>query len=140
MKPVFIDTAAFIALANAADQYHQEAVACLATLRATRAPLVTTNFILDEVYTRLQRRGGLKIAITFGEKIQASRQIRIHTVEKSLEKLAWEIFRHDTGHAFSYTDCTSFAFMRRRKICKSFTFDRDFVNFGWTVVPGKVWN
>lgn len=132
-----MDTAAFIALANSADQYHQEAVACFTELRATRVSLITTNFVLDEVYTRLQRRTGLKIAITFGEKIQASRQIRIHTIERSLEKSAWEIFKHDLGHTFSYTDCTSFALMRRKKIREAFTFDQDFTAFGWTVIPTK---
>lgn len=130
-----MDTAAFIALANSADQYHQAAMVCFTGLRAARTPMVTTNFVLDEVYTRLQRRGGLKIAISFGEKIQASRQIRIHTVERSLEKLAWEIFKHDLGHSFSYTDCISFALMRRKKISQAFTFDRDFAAFGWTMLP-----
>lgn len=138
MRQVFVDTAAFLALANSADQYHQEAVACLARLRATQIRLITTNFVLDEVYTRLQRCAGLKVAITFGEKIQASRQIRVHTVEKSLEKAAWEIFKHDLGHSFSYTDCTSFAFMRRKKIREAFTFDQDFTRFGWTAVPVKL--
>lgn len=135
-KKVFVDTGAFLALANSADQYHETAVRCLGMLRASRAFLVTTNFILDETYTRLHRKAGLKVAIAFGEKVQSSRELKIYTVERSLEKLAWQIFKHDQAHSFSYTDCTSFALMRRRKVREAFSFDDDFTSFGWTVHPG----
>lgn len=132
---VFIDTGAFLALANPADQYHEAAVRCFENLQVSGTRFVTTNFILDETYTRIQRKAGLKVAIAFGEQIQSDRQLKVYAVERTLEKLAWEIFRHDLGHSFSYTDCTSFALMRRRKIREAFAFDTDFASFGWRVHP-----
>jgi predicted nucleic acid-binding protein len=75
------------------------------------------------------------IGIAFGDKIQSDRKLKIYTVEKTLEKLAWEIFKHEQDHSFSYTDCTSFALMRRRKIREAFAFDEDFARFGWIVHP-----
>lgn len=134
-RKVFVDTGAFLALTNAADQYHDAAVRCFEGLQASRTLFVTTNFVLDETYTRLQRRAGLGVAITVGERLQSDRKLKIYTVEKTLEKLAWEIFKHDHHHSFSYTDCTSFALMRRRKIREAFTFDTDFASFGWIVHP-----
>lgn len=136
MIKVFVDTGAFLALANPADQYHQAAVRCFESLQGSGVLFITTNFILDETYTRIQRKAGIKIAVQFGERIQSDRQLKIYIVEKTLEKLAWEIFKHDRGHSFSYTDCTSFALMRRRKIREAFAFDKDFSSFGWVVHPG----
>lgn len=134
-KTIFIDTGAFLALANLADQYHEAAVRCFETLRASSVLFVTTNFVLDETYTRLKKKAGLRVAVAFGEKIKSSRQIRIFSVEGTLEKMAWEIFQRYSDQPFSYTDCTSFALMRRRKIREAFTFDKDFSIFGSVVYP-----
>jgi len=139
IKKVFVDTGAFLALANPADRHHDAAVRCFGVLKASGTLFITTNFVLDETYTRLQRKAGLRVAITVGERIRADRKLKIFTVEGTLEKLAWEIFKHDQGHSFSYTDCTSFALMRRRKIAEAFAFDADFASFGWIVHPAETY-
>ena len=36
----------------------------------------------------------------------------------------------------SFTDCTSFALMRERKLLEAFTFDSDFKRAGFVVLPG----
>lgn len=135
IKRMFVDTGAFLALANPADQYHEEAVRTFAHLQLGKTVFITTNFVLDETYTRIQRKAGLKVAIEFGRRLQEDRDLTILTIEKSLEKLAWDIFSHDLQHGFSYTDCTSFALMRRKKMSEAFTFDKHFKAFGWRVYP-----
>ena len=62
----FMDTGAFIAVTDRSDQYHQRAGAHFKELLQSRHPILTTNFILDETYTRLKRRLGSNAAITFG--------------------------------------------------------------------------
>ena len=134
-KKVFVDTGAFLALTNRADQHHQNALNCLGNLQIQRVVFVTSNFILDETYTRLRSKAGLNAAIRFGEEIQLNRQLKIVTVEKSLETIAWEIFKKYHEQYFSYTDCTSFAIMKRKKLKEAFSFDKDFKIFGWTTHP-----
>ena len=134
-RTIFVDTGAFIALANQSDQYHQAARDCLEGLAATGVLFVTSNFVLDEAYTRIRRKAGLKAAVAFGENIRSSRKFKVVTVESSLEQKAWEIFKKYSDHPFSYTDCTSFALLLKKKIKETFAFDQDFKIFGFNVLP-----
>lgn len=134
-RRVFVDTSAFVALANAGDQYHQAAVSCMHMLQGSKALLITSNFILDETYTRLRRRGGIKIAVAFGDNVRTSRQLKVLTIDRSADERAWAIFTKYADHDFSYTDCTSFALMRAKKITEAFAFDADFRVMGFTVLP-----
>ncbi len=136
-KKIFVDTGAFIALANTADQYHLLAKNSFYDLQRPDIILLTSNFILDEAYTRLCRKAGPKVAITFGEKVQASLSLKIVSIDRSIEKKAWEIFKKYWDQSFSYTDCTSFALMRAHKIVDAFAFDKDFSIFGFSLIPGK---
>ena len=82
----FVDTGAFIAITDKSDQYHLMAVAHFGELLEVRKPLLTTNFILDETYTRLKRSLGADAVITFGESIRMSDQIEILTINEDIEK------------------------------------------------------
>lgn len=133
-RNIFVDTGAFLALANAGDQYHKTATECLASMAGVRQ-WVTTNFVLDETYTRIRRKVGPKVAVAFGEKIRSDSSVKIVTIEKKLEEKAWEIFKRYTDHPFSYTDCTSFALMLDQKITEAFAFDKDFKILGFSLLP-----
>ena len=131
----FVDTGAFIAVTDRSDQYHQRAAAHFRKLLQSRHPILTTNFILDETYTRLKRRLGPDAAITFGIAIKKSDQVEIQTVGEKVEKRAWEIFKKYRDQDFSYTDCTSFAVMKMEKMKTAFAFDTHFRIFGFHTVP-----
>jgi predicted nucleic acid-binding protein len=131
----FVDTGAFIAVTDKSDQYHSIAIAHFGELLGVREPLLTTNFILDETYTRLKRRLGSHAAITFGDTIRKSDQIEIITVNEEIEKQAWKIFKKYHDHAFSYTDCTSFAVMKMKKLKMAFAFNGHFNIFGFNTIP-----
>ena len=130
-----MDTGAFIALANGSDQYHAAAKNCLQELTAAKRELVTSNFVLDETYTRIRRKAGVKTAVTFGEQVQTNRALRIITIDRAVEKRAWETFKKFADQTFSYTDCTSFALMKGKKIDTAFSFDKDFRIMGFQVIP-----
>ena len=132
---VFVDSGAFIALANEADQCHAAAKNCLQELSALKPQLFTSNFVLDETYTRIRRKAGLQSALAFGERVQSNRELKIVTVDARTEKWAWEVFKKYTDQPFSYTDCTSFALMQIKGISEAFTFDKDFRIFGFRVLP-----
>ena len=68
---IFIDTSAFLALENRKDHYHQSALMFRDSLLESKQPLVTSGYVLDESYTIIRLRAGHKIAVRFGEMIQA---------------------------------------------------------------------
>jgi predicted nucleic acid-binding protein len=131
----FVDTGAFIAITDRSDQYHRRAVTYFQELLESRHAMLTTNFILDETYTRLKRRLGADAAITFGEAIKKSDQVEILTIDEEIERKAWEIFVKFRDQDFSYTDCTSFAVMQMNRAKTAFAFDAHFKIFGFNIVP-----
>jgi predicted nucleic acid-binding protein len=63
--PVFVDTGAYYALADVQDPDHAEAVRLLQQIVRLRYALVTSNFVISEVYTLLRQRLGWEAAIHY---------------------------------------------------------------------------
>jgi predicted nucleic acid-binding protein len=69
--PVFVDTGAHYALADAQDPDHAEAVRLLQQIVRLRYALVTSNFVISEVYTLLRQRLGWEVAIHYVEELRS---------------------------------------------------------------------
>ncbi len=54
---------------------------------------------------------------------------------KEIFELAWELFETYEDKKLSFTDCTSFAIMKKRSIEKVFTFDEDCGDMGFFPMP-----
>ena len=132
MKRLFVDTGAWYALVDKKDPDHKDAAAFI---KANSIPLITTNFIFDETVTLLRRRLGWKITGKFGKKLKSSGFVSLSVVNNDDEEEAWKIFLKYRDKDFSYTDCTSFAFMKRHKLDKVFSFDVHFKTMKFHVVP-----
>lgn len=131
MKLVFVDTNAWIALNSKRDQLHDQAVAINKKLLQTGHRYLTTNFVLDEVYTGLLMKVGHWAAIDFGEKIRGARTVQIIHITETLEEEAWKLFKQHFEKEFSFTDCTSFIVMQQLKLTESFTSDHHFTQMGF---------
>lgn len=131
MKLVFVDTNAWIALNSKRDQLHDQAVAINKKLLQTGHRYLTTNFVLDEVYTGLLMKVGHWAAIDFGEKIRGARTVQIIHITETLEEEAWKLFKQHFDKEFSFTDCTSFIVMQQLKLTESFTNDHHFTQMGF---------
>ena len=127
---IFVDTSAFLALENRKDQYHQSALMFRDSLLKSKESLITSDYVLDESYTIIRLRAGHKIAVRFGEMIQATALIEIRYLTKETLQEAWDIFKSFSDKEFSFTDCTSFALMQSLQIRVAFTFDEHFNQFG----------
>ncbi|XGV97027.1 MAG: hypothetical protein ACAF41_30435 [Leptolyngbya sp. BL-A-14] len=68
MNPLFVDTSAWAAIADASDDQHQAAVAYQVKI-AGRYRLVITNYILDELYTLLLMNVGYAQTINFKHRL-----------------------------------------------------------------------
>ena len=130
MRRIFVDTSFFYAYAD--DPHHSEAVKFL---KNSPAPLVTTNFVFDELVTILRYNFGHHVAVLYGESLRKSRLVTIVRVTPEDEDSAWEIFSRFSDQKFSFTDCTSFALMRRLGITEAAAFDIHFDVAGFLRLP-----
>jgi uncharacterized protein len=77
-----------------------------------------------------------EIAVEMAELIMHNPLITLHRVGVDDEDSALKILKDFTDKDFSYTDATSFAFMKRLGIETAFAFDDHFVQYGkFIVVP-----
>ena len=127
---IFVDTSAFVALFDKNDQYHREATAYFESLISDSIQLHTSNYVVDETITRIRIQDGHKSAMEFGKHFFISKIFYNHYINQELEKDAFTLFGKYSDKELSFTDCTSFALMKKLGIKKAFTFDDDFVKVG----------
>jgi predicted nucleic acid-binding protein len=135
---VLVDTSAFFALQNAGNPREHAATRTAAErLEADRAVLVTTDYVLDETYTLLRSAMGHGHAVRFGREVKRG-GIEIAQVDPEIQEEAWRIFERYADKDFSFTDCTSFAVMRRARLRLALTLDHHFRQFGFDTSPPLV--
>jgi predicted nucleic acid-binding protein len=132
---VFVDTGPFLARYLAKDGHHEKALAIWDSLKGT--PLFTSNHVLDETATLIGRRAGHGFAAERIENIYASPDIEVLRSTESDEMEAMRWFRKFADQGVSFTDCISFALMKRRDIAVAFTFDEHFSQAGFRVSRGR---
>lgn len=134
MKQVFVDSSFFYALLVETDQFHSEALTIFHVFKQDQTDLVVTNFILDETYTLLRARKGLPKALQLRDIIESSDiHLSLVRVTKEDEDMVWNWFEKDWRH-LSYTDCVSFAVMKRLDLSDVATFDSHFAKAGFHIV------
>lgn len=128
---LFVDTSAWIALANGAEASHETVSAAL---RAPGVRLVTSTFVFDETTTLCRLRLGHAVAVRVGEVLRGDGVDLVHVTPDDLAT-AWDLFKARSDQAYSFTDCTSFVVMRRLRLDTAAALDADFVREGFRVVP-----
>jgi predicted nucleic acid-binding protein len=128
---VFVDTSAFLAIENHRDARHEEALALRRRVVEAGRLLVTSDYVLDESYTIIRHRAGHRVAVDFGEGVRISRGVRIEYVTLEVIEQGWAIFKRFADKEFSFTDCTSFALMRKLGLREALAFDGHFAQAGF---------
>ncbi len=132
---IFVDTGAWVALADEDDIHHKDAASIFPSLLKTHKGLITSNLVVAESYILMLKGLGHGAAINFLERINSSPRIaRIYSTS-DIESNAEEILRKYQDQDFSYTDAVSFAIMKMQRLKKSFSFDRHFQTMGFVRVP-----
>ena len=132
---IFIDTGAFLARYIERDQHHATAQRAWPELGGSRQKAFTSNFVLDETLTLLARRISYSFAAERAAFIWASDALTILRPEESDELAALDLFRKYADQKVSFTDCISFALMKRHRLRRVFTFDRHFQAAGFEAWP-----
>ncbi len=126
----FVDTSAFFAMMNAADDNHSVARAIWVELRERGSQLVTSNYVIVETITLLARRNGFQAVRDFQSLFVPILHAiwiyeRLH--ERAIAALLTSGIRD-----LSLVDCTSFEVMRERSLDTAFAFDAHFTHQGFT--------
>jgi len=134
-ESIFVDTGAWVALADEDDSHHKNAASIFPSLLKTYKGLITSNLVIAESYILILKGLGHNAAIDFLDKINSSpRIIRIYSTS-DLEREAEETLKKYLDQDFSYTDAVSFAIIKRQKIKQAFSFDKHFQTMGFVRVP-----
>lgn len=139
MRRVFVDTSAFIACTDQADQFNKDALDLLKRLLDSQLPQVTTNYVLAEACTRLRRKLGHQATVKFGDgirKLIADGELSVIYADAALDDAAWAIFKRYADQDFSFVDCTSFAWLRQNPQAEVFAFDEHFTWMGFAPLRG----
>ena len=132
---IFVDTGAWIAIADRNDQYSKDASQLYTELVLKREQLVTSDLVLVETYNLISQTIGSKATISFGNGVKAIPFLKIMSITLNDWGKAWKILEKYNDKDFSFTDCTNFALMERLKIKTAFTFDAHFTQYGFIRIP-----
>ena len=132
MNGVFADTSGLLALVNARDENHARAERVFTTLRARRAPLVSTSFVLVETYALIGRRFGLAAVRSF--RADFSPLLDVVWVDETLHDAGLDLLLKRNKRLVSLVDAVSFVTMRQRNVAEAFAFDPHFEQEGFSLV------
>lgn len=94
MRDLFVDTSAWDALADKGDKNHEKARQFRDKI-VGEYRLVTSNYILDELYTLLLMNIGFKGTVDFNGKLEilkAERVLVVVWINETIAKQAWSVF------------------------------------------------
>jgi predicted nucleic acid-binding protein len=141
MKQLFVDTSGWDALADKADKYHAKALQFRDKI-ASECKFVTSNYILDELYTLLLMNVGFQPTVDYKGKLDiliAEHVLDVIWIDHKLAKRGWDVFeQHNVDKLWSFTDCTSDVIMKDFGITEDFAFDHHFEQMGFIRLPSDV--
>lgn len=138
MKPVFVDTGAWIAVAETRDRLHGVATAHLQRLVRRGVPLLTSNYVVSETATKLRYDSGLPTALKFRDSLASAataKRLQIAWVDSAVEAEGWKILSRYSDIRLSMTDAVGAAIARAERVSVVFGFDADFRKLGFDLQP-----
>jgi predicted nucleic acid-binding protein len=137
---IFIDSGGWLSVVIESDQYHQAGKAYFEAIIDVGALAVTTDFVLDEVVTRLRYDIGHATAVEFLSLIHRAADggsLLIHRITENLWNKAEAIFLRYADVRLSFTDCTSFAWLVDHPVDEVFGYDSHFELMGHILQPRR---
>jgi predicted nucleic acid-binding protein len=131
MSPVFVDTGAWFALFVPTDPDHPAARDWFAR---NSLPLITTDYVLDELLTLLKVRGEYERALHAGPLLLEGGVCTVEWVTPADVNAAWTVFSTHRDKGWSFTDCVSRVVMERLSLSTAASFDVHFRQFGTVAV------
>ncbi len=128
----FLDTSFFVALANKADKYHDEAVSQLTNFKQDHfLQLLTSDYVLDEFFLIMTKVAGIQTAIEWSYVLLENGFCNVLYCNESIFSDALKIFRSELGERKPLTLTDAIVYVSSRQTaCKGIlTFDDRLKNF-----------
>jgi uncharacterized protein len=135
---ILVDSSAWYALTDNRERRHADAVGLFA--RVTQGEfgrILTTDYVLDETYTLLRMRLGIDPVRSLRDLLTGSTNLQMVRVSELDFDHALELMLSHADKRWSLTDCTSFVLMRELQIGRAFTFDGNFSEAGFEMLPAR---
>jgi uncharacterized protein len=133
MAKLLADTSALLALSLDDDAHHAAAVGFVRRYPSHR--FVVTELILAEFATRGRVRLDAGRVAVLTRSFLDSRRYDVVLVDGEIFRNALSLLERFADKRLSLTDCASFELMARLHLPAAFTFDRDFRDCGYEMVP-----
>lgn len=130
-EAIFVDTGAWFSSVIPSDTNYPIAAGWLST---NKQPLVTTDYVVDELLTLLRARGEEVSADRLGTQLFSREIAQVHYLTQDDILAAWQVFRTYDDKEWSFTDCTSKVVMETLGLTQAFAFDQHFRQFGSVIV------
>ena len=132
---LFVDTAGWMAMADAGDPAHGASRWERDTCLRDGGVLVSTDYVIDETLTVIRVRLGLRAAARWWAQIDVSSRVRWEWIDPLRAEKARSWFFEWSDKEFSFTDCTSFVIMKELRLQRVLTTDRHFSQAGFEALP-----
>lgn len=132
MNRVFVDTAAWLALLNADDVWHQKARSIRLDLARTGYLFITTDFVLLEVADALCAPKCRKRTADFLSNVYQLKSTQVIALSQDLLHQGLKLYAERLDKDWGLTDCISFVIMQQQGLSVAFTSDKHFEQAGFT--------
>lgn len=133
---VFLDTNGWIALLNASEALHAEALDLWLDLANRGSRFILTDWVIAETGNGLARtRKKNQFAGVVRQMIEAP-SVELIVVDRDLIVRALSMYVQYADKTWGLVDCASFIVMQERGITEAFTSDRDFEQAGFRSLLG----
>jgi predicted nucleic acid-binding protein len=132
---ILIDTAAFLAVLNANDEFHPLALKSWVEIISSDSVLFSSSYIILETTALLQHRFGVEALRLFESDVLPV--VETIWVDEIIHKQGMSALLAANRRDLSLVDCTSFEIMRQMGMDKVYTFDLHFREQGFKVIPER---
>lgn len=125
----FFDTSFFIALFIRQEKYHPKVTGKYQDYKKQRALLFTSDYILDELFTRIAYDFGgntLEKIIKTIQKTITAEELRILRIDERIFQKAIIVMQKFSDKKISFTDATTYILMKDFALDEIATLDSDF--------------
>jgi len=130
----FLDTSALYSVFDRGQAESADAAAVWERLVRSEAALLTSNYVVLELTTLLQRRLGFDAVAAFQDFVLP--WVEIVWVDADLHDGALAVVLAAQRRSVSLVDAVSFGLMRSRRVRHAFTLDGHFAEQGFICLPG----
>ena len=128
---LFVDTWGWLALADRNERHHTQVTSYYAERTRRTGLIVTSDYVLDELFTILFSRLSFEVASRFADSVLRSPFITVERITPERFQKAWELrLKFADKPRISFTDFTSIATMNELGVSDVLTADKHFAQIG----------